>query len=98
MHSKIDICKEIKRLLDAQGQSIRWLSEQIGCNHSTLSRKLKKRSSYSDMLSAISDVLNVCFYKCWLMKGKNAGMSYKQGAYATYGNYATNCSDYAIKM
>jgi len=57
----MDICHEIKRHLDAQGHSEKWLAEQIGIDRSTLNRNLKKRSLDCDLLSDISNVLGVCF-------------------------------------
>ena len=58
---EIDICHEIKRRLDAQGQSVRWLAAQIGRDHSCLNKKLKYRSMDSDLLVRISDILDVNF-------------------------------------
>ena len=63
MPSEIDICQEIKRHLDAQGQSEKWLAEQIGLTRSTLNRNLKKRSLDSDWLADISHILGVGFLK-----------------------------------
>ena len=61
MPSKINICQEIKRHLEAQGQSEKWLAEKLGLPRSTLNRNLKKRSLDSDWLADISDFLGVCF-------------------------------------
>ena len=59
---KTNICDEIMKELAAQRRSVRWLAEQIGCDHSNLSKRLKSnRSMDSDELASISDVLNVSF-------------------------------------
>ena len=63
MPSKIDICQEIKRHLDAQGQSEKWLAEKMGLTRSTLNRNLKKRSLDSDWLADISDFIGVCLFQ-----------------------------------
>ena len=62
MHVKTNICDEILKELAAQRRSVRWLAEQIGCDHSNLSKRLKNyRSMNSDLLVSISDVLDVSF-------------------------------------
>ena len=60
---EIDICREIKRQLKEQRRSVRWLAAQIGCDHSSLNRKLKYRSMDSDLLARISDILDVSFLR-----------------------------------
>ena len=63
MQLEIDICHEIKCRLKMQRRSVRWLAAQINRDHSSLNKMLKGRSLNSDLLTIISDVLDVNLFQ-----------------------------------
>jgi len=59
----MDIGKRIKEVLDKQGRSASWLAEQIPCERSNIYSIFHRRSVSTDLLFAISSVLNHDFFK-----------------------------------
>ena len=63
MYLNIDIGKEIREELKRQGHSIRWLAKKIGCDQSNLTKKLQYAQMNSDLITNISDALDMRLYQ-----------------------------------
>ena len=63
MPLNIDIGKEIRKELKSQKRSIRWLAGKIGCDQSNLTKKLQLTHMNSELITKISDALDVRLYQ-----------------------------------
>ena len=53
------IGSEIRKHLDSQKRNVMWLADEIGCDHSNLSKQLAKPLIHTKLLYSISDALGV---------------------------------------
>ena len=58
----IHIGEEIRNELDAQGRSVLWLSQELGCNRTNIYNIFMRDAISSDLLMRISIALNKDFF------------------------------------
>ena len=62
MDIQVHIGSEIRKQLKEQKRSVSWLAEEIGCDNSSLSRRLKNQHINTKLLFQISIVLGKDFF------------------------------------
>ena len=63
MDIKVHIGTEIRRVLNEQKRSVSWLAEEIGCDNSSLGRRLNNEHINTKLLYKVSIALKNNFFE-----------------------------------